>query len=82
MVPASPIVIVATALMTLLAVGVLVWVWRRGHFRDVGAQATVIFEPRDLRLLRPWESREAQHERERAHGDLLPPAPGEWGGHS
>ena len=80
MIPSSLPVIVATAALTLLAVAALVWGWRRGFFDDLAAQSRVIFEPRDLRLERPWETPVQRLERETTHGAPLAPAPGEWGG--
>jgi len=62
-----------------LALGAFVWAWRRGHFGDLEAQSRVIFEPRDLRMDRPWESPAQRAERARAYGPLEEPGPGEWG---
>lgn len=80
MLPSSVAVIVATAALTILGALVLVWAWRRGYFNDLEAQSRVIFEPRDWRLERPWETPVQRLEREVAFGDPLPPARGEWGG--
>ena len=82
MIPSSLVIIVATAALTLLAAAVLAWGWRRGFFRDLDAQARVIFEPSDWRLERPWESPTQRLEREAAHGPLLEAPGGEWGGAS
>jgi hypothetical protein len=79
-IPSSLPVIVATAALTLLAVVVLAWGWRRGFFRDLEAQSRVIFEPQDYRLERPWETPVQRLERETTYGAPVRPAPGEWGG--
>lgn len=80
MLPSSVAIVVASALLTVLAVGAFAFAWRRGHFRDLEAQGRVILEPRDLRLLRPWESPVQRLERESAYGPGEAPPPGEWGG--
>lgn len=80
MLPSSVAVIVATAALTLLAALVLGWAWWRGHFDDLEGQARIIFEPRDWRLERPWETPVQRIERETIHGAPLEPRPGEWGG--
>jgi nitrogen fixation-related uncharacterized protein len=80
MLPSSVIVIVATALLTLGAALLLFWAWHAGFFRDFDAQSRVILNERDFRLERPWESTQVRTEREREHGELVPPVPGEWGG--
>ena len=80
MIPSSLVVVVATAALSLLGAFVLVWAWWRGFFRDLDAQARIIFEPEDWRHQRPWETPVQQLEREANHGPLLPPPPGQWGG--
>lgn len=80
MVPSSLPVIVFTALFSLVPALVLFWAWRRGLFRDLGGQSRVIFEQRDLRLERPWESPVDRLTREVAHGPAEAAEPGEWGG--
>jgi hypothetical protein len=80
MIPSSLAVIVATAALTLLAAAALAWAWWRGYFDDLDAQSRVIFEPRDWRLERPWESPVDRLERETTYGAPIAPAPGEWGG--
>lgn len=80
MIPSSIPVIVATAALTLLGALVLLWAWWRGFFHDLDAQARVIFEPRDWRVERPWETPVQRLERETAYGDTVAPVPGEWGG--
>ncbi|HEX5831198.1 MAG TPA: hypothetical protein VFY16_09465 [Gemmatimonadaceae bacterium] len=80
MIPSSLPVIVATAALTLLAAAVLAWALRRGFFRDLEAQARVIFDPRDLRLERPWETPVQRLQREVTYGEPLAPDDGEWGG--
>lgn len=79
MLPTSLAVALATIAMTLVPALVLVWAWRRGFFRDLDAQSRVIFEPRDWRVERPWESPADRLTREVAYGPPLPPSPGEWG---
>ena len=79
-IPSSLPVIVATAALTLLAALALLWGWRCGFFRDLDAQSRVIFEPRDWRLERPWETPLQRLERETVHGPPLAAAPEEWGG--
>ncbi len=81
MIPSSLPVILATAAFTLVAALLMVWGWRRGYFRDLDAQSRVIFDPRDWRVDRPWESPVERLARETTYGALVPPAPGEWGGH-
>jgi hypothetical protein len=73
-------VALATAAMTLVPALVLFLAWRRGAFRDFAAQSRVIFEPRDWRVARPWESPTDRLTREVAWGDPLPADAGEWGG--
>lgn len=80
MIPSSLPVIVATAALTLLAAAVLGWALWRGFFRDLEAQSRVIFDPRDLRLERPWETPVQRLEREVTYGEPLSPSGGEWGG--
>lgn len=80
MLPTSLAVAIATVAMTLVPALVLFWAWRRGYFRDLEAQSRVIFEPRDWRLERPWESPAEALTREVAFGPPEPPGPGEWGG--
>ncbi len=82
MLPSSIIVILATALFTLGAALILFWAWRRGFFSDLDAQSRVIFEDRDWRLVRPWETDADRAARERSHGALQKPDAGEWGGAS
>ncbi len=80
MLPTSLVVVLATVAMTLVPALLLAWAWRRGFFRDLGAQSRVIFEPRDWRVERPWESPADRLTREVAFGPLVAPRPGEWGG--
>ena len=82
MIPSSLPVIVATAALTLLAAAVLAWGFWRGFFRDLDAQSRVIFEPKDFRLERPWETAVQRLEREMNYGERVAPTPGEWGGAS
>ena len=80
MIPSSVPIIVATAALTLLGAAVLFWAWRRGFLSNLDAQARIIFEPRDWRLERPWETDLQRLEREVAYGEPLKPSRGEWGG--
>lgn len=82
MIPSSVAVIVATAALTILGALVLIWAWRRGFFNDLDAQSRVIFEPRDWRIERPWETPVQKLERETAFGEPVAPHRGEWGGAS
>src|SRR3954465_8049967 len=80
MLPASLPVILLSAVFCLVPALVMFWAWRRGYFRDLDAQSRVIFEPRDLRVARPWESPVEQLTREVDNGEPAPAEPGEWGG--
>lgn len=80
MLPTSLVVAIVTVLMTLVPALFLFWGWHRGLFRDLEAQARVIFEPRDWRLHREWEAAEDQLARELTYGGQVEPEPGEWGG--
>lgn len=80
MVPYSMIVAITGLLLGLAAIGAFIWAWSRGAFENIDDQARVILEPRDYRLIRPWETPEEQEERRELYGDLVEPAPGEWGG--
>jgi len=80
MIPYSIIVAITGLLLGLAAIAAFVWAWSRGAFENIDDQARVIFEPRDLRLLRPWETQAQQEERRKLYGELIEPAPGEWGG--
>jgi hypothetical protein len=81
-IPSALPVIVATAALTLLAVVILAWAWRRGFLRDLDAQSRVIFEPGDFRIERPWETPVQRLERETRFGGPIAARPGEWGGAS
>jgi nitrogen fixation-related uncharacterized protein len=78
--PTSLVVAIATVAMTLIPALLLFWAWRRGLFRDLDAQSRVIFDDRDWRVERPWESPAERRAREAAFGPAEPPRPGEWGG--
>ena len=80
MLPTSLAVVIATVAMTLVPALLLFWAWRRGYFSDLEAQSRIIFDPRDWRLERPWESATDRLTREVAYGPSEPPSPGEWGG--
>jgi nitrogen fixation-related uncharacterized protein len=78
--PSSLPVIVFSAVFCLVPALVMFWAYRRGLFRDLDAQSRVIFDERDLRVARPWESPVERLTREVRHGAPEPAAPGEWGG--
>ena len=80
MLPTSLSVVLATVAMTLVPALLLFWAWRRGLFRDLEAQSRVIFEPRDWRVARPWETAAERLTREVAYGPPTAARPGEWGG--
>lgn len=82
MFPSSLVVILTGLFMGALALSAFAWAWRRGHFDRLDAQARVIFDERDHRLERPWESPDEREARRLAYGELLEPEPGEWGGAS
>ena len=80
MIPTSLAVLVMVLPLGALAFGAFVWAWRRGAFHDLDKQARVIFEPRDLRLERPWESAAQRAQRIEAFGPPETAERGEWGG--
>lgn len=80
MLPTSLVVAIATVAMTLIPAVLLFWAWRRGLFRDLDTQSRVIFDARDWRVERPWESPKDRLAREIRHGPPAPAEPGEWGG--
>lgn len=80
MLPTSLVVAIATVGMTLIPALLLLWAWRRGLFRDLEAQSRIIFDERDWRVERPWESRVERLTREVDFGPAEPARPGEWGG--
>ena len=80
MFPSSLAVVLTGIALGLLALGAFACGWRRGQFSYLRAQSHVIFEPRDLRLDRPWETARQRAERELEFGALEAAAPGEWGG--
>jgi nitrogen fixation-related uncharacterized protein len=78
--PTSLMVAIATVAMTLIPALLLFWAWRRGLFRDLETQSRVIFDARDWRVERPWESATDRLAREMTWGPPEPAEPGEWGG--
>ena len=76
MFPSSLAVIITGMLLVVLALGAFVWGWRVGAFRGFDAQARIIFDDRDLRLSRPWETVAQSVDRRDAYGPLLQPTPG------
>jgi hypothetical protein len=79
MFPSSLAVALTGLALGILALGAFAWGWRRGQFSHLRAQSRVIFEPRDFRLERPWETTTQRAERELEFGALEAAAPGEWG---
>ncbi len=80
MIPYSITVALTGLILGLIAIAAFIWAWRRGAFDHLDAQARVILDPRDYRLVRPWETPAQQEERRRLYGDPIEPEPGEWGG--
>ena len=80
MIPSSLTVILATLALGVTALAAFIVAWWRSHFRDFDAQARVIFDSRDLRFVRPWETSAQRLERQVRHGAPLPGERGEWGG--
>jgi cbb3-type cytochrome oxidase maturation protein len=80
MFPSSLAVVLTGLLIGGIALAAFYWGWRRGYFRELDAQSRVIFDDRDYRLARPWETAEQRADRELRHGTPEPPGPGEWGG--
>lgn len=52
----------------------------KGLFENPQAQALLIFDERDLKLRRPWESAIQLGERQKTFGTLIEPSSDEWGG--
>lgn len=80
MFPSSLAVVGVGVLLGIIALGAFAWAWRRGHFDRLDRQAHIIFDERDMRLERPWESERQRARREARYGPLIEPSPGEWGG--
>ncbi len=80
MFPSSLAVVLTGFALGMGALGAFVWAWRRGLFADLDRQARVLFDERDLRLERPWETARQRSARRAAAGELLAPSHGEWGG--
>ncbi len=81
MLGASLVVVLSTTGLLALAVLAYIVAWWRGAFDAIHTHASLIFEPRDLRVERPWET-EAQRSERRIHGEPVAHEPGEWGGWS
>lgn len=79
MFPSSLAVILGGLLTVAIALGAFAWGWWRGQFTDAEAQRLVIFDARDLRVERPWETPGEHAERAAHHGPLTAPHRGEWG---
>jgi nitrogen fixation-related uncharacterized protein len=77
---ASVFILAFTIVLGVVGAGLLVWAARTGQLRRINEQAWLALDERDRRLERPWESEQAKAERARAHGALVAPRPGEWGG--
>lgn len=58
----------------------LLWAFKSGQFDDLESWAMLVFEPDELRYVRPWETPEQSAERRRMHGEPIQPKKGEWGG--
>ena len=82
MIPSSLTVILATLALGVVALAAFIVAWLRGHFRDFDTQARVIFDSRDLRFMRPWETPAQRLDREAMYGAPVPGERGEWGGNS
>lgn len=80
MVPLSVAVIVAGLLLGGIGFVAFAWGWRHGQFDALAEQSRILFDERDCRLERPWESPAQREEREKLYGPLLQPDRGEWGG--
>lgn len=80
MFPSSLAVIITGLLLGAAALIGFAWAWYVRAFDGLDRQAGVIFDPRDLRLRRPWESPQQSAERVRAYGQLLEADGSEWGG--
>ncbi|HEX7117929.1 MAG TPA: cbb3-type cytochrome oxidase assembly protein [Longimicrobiales bacterium] len=80
MFPSSLTVILTGLFLGSVALAVFAWAWRRGQFDALDETARVMFEPRDWRIERPWESPAQRAARRERHGPALEPRPGEWGG--
>lgn len=80
MFPSSLAVVLTGLFLGAIALAAFAWAWRRGQFEHLDAQAHVIFDPRDYRLERPWETEAQREERRRLYGEPVEPEPGEWGG--
>jgi len=79
MFPSSLAVAVTGLALGVLALGAFAWAWRHGQFGHLHAQSRVIFEPRDFRLERPWETATQRAQRELEFGAPETAAPSEWG---
>jgi nitrogen fixation-related uncharacterized protein len=79
-IPSSLTVILATLALGVVALTAFIVAWWCGHFRDLDAQARVIFDSRELRFVRPWETSAQRLEREVTYGAPLTGERGEWGG--
>lgn len=75
----SSFVLIITALTGFATVAMFAWAWWTGKLEELESQALGVFDPRDLRLARPWESADDRAARARDFGELVDPVPGEWG---
>jgi cbb3-type cytochrome oxidase maturation protein len=80
MLPSSLAIIVTGLVLGCIGIAAFAWGWLHGQFDRLEEQARTIFDERDCRLERPWESAAQREERSRTYGTLIKPDPGEWGG--
>src|SRR5690606_39069646 len=73
MLPSSLAVVLTGLALGVGALAVFAWSWRRGLFDDIPGQAELVFDERDHRLERPWETAEQKEERRRRYGELIAP---------
>ena len=79
MFPSSFAVILAGLATVAAALGAFAWAWWRGQFTDTDAQRHVIFDARDLRVERPWETAGERAARAARYGAPSAAHRGEWG---
>lgn len=80
MLVSSAVVVSVGLLLGAIGFGAFIWAFWVGAFESLEEQARCIFDERDLRMRRPWETPGQARERRRLYGGPLEPGPGEWGG--
>jgi cbb3-type cytochrome oxidase maturation protein len=80
MFPSSIAVIITGLVLGGVSLGVFVWAWRARAFDHLDGQSFSIFDDRDLRMLRPWETVTQRSDRARLFGAPIQPSGSEWGG--